>query len=116
MVKMDRNLQVMSERLENWAARITACRGSGMTVRAWCQENGFSEKTYYYWQRRLFHALSEQQQPIRQPAFVEIAPTQNVRPSGGVAVTVRIAGAEADIYSGADAVTTETVLRVLKSC
>ena len=115
---MDQNLKVMSkqERLENWAARITACRGSGMTVRAWCQENGFSEKTYYYWQRRLFQALSEQQQAPQQPAFVEITSTPNVRPSGGAAVTVRIAGAEADIYSGADAVTVETVLRILKSC
>ena len=74
---MDQNLKVMSkqERLENWAARITACRGSGMTVRAWCQENGFSEKTYYYWQRRLFQALSEQQQAAQQPAFVEITST-----------------------------------------
>ena len=53
---MEQSLQVMSkqERLENWTARITACRSSGMTVRAWCQENGLSEKTYYYWQRRLF--------------------------------------------------------------
>lgn len=48
------------ERLENWTARIMACRSSGMTVRAWCQENGLSEKTYYYWQRRLFQTLSEQ--------------------------------------------------------
>ena len=89
---MDQNLKVMSkqERLENWAARITACR--------------------------LFQALSEQQQAAQQPAFVEITSTPNVRPSGGAAVTVRIAGAEADIYSGADAVTVETVLRILKSC
>ena len=76
----------------------------------------FSEKTYYYWQRRLFQALSEQQQATQQPAFVEITSTPNVRPSGGAAVTVRIVGAEADIYSGADAVTVETVLRILKSC
>lgn len=64
MVKMEQSLQVMSkqERLENWTARIIACRSSGMTVRAWCQENGLSEKTYYYWQRRLFQVLSEQQQ------------------------------------------------------
>ena len=87
-----------------------------MTVRAWCQENGLSEKAYYYWQRRLFQTLSEQQQAIRQPAFAEITPTPNVRPSGGVAITVRISGAEADIHSGADAATVETVLRILKSC
>ena len=61
MVYVEQSLQVMSkqERLANWAARIMACRGSGMTVRAWCQENGISEKTYYYWQRRLFQTLSE---------------------------------------------------------
>lgn len=91
-----------------------ACRSSGMTVRSWCQENGLSEKTYYYWQRRLFQTLSEQQQAIRQLSFAEITP--NVQPSGGVAVIVRISGAEADICNGADAATVETVLRILKSC
>ena len=115
---MEQSLQVMSkqERLENWTARIIACRSSGMTVRDWCQENGLSEKTYYYWQRRLFQTLSEQQQVIQQPAFAEITPTPNVRPSSGVAVTIRIPGVEAEIYNGADAATVETVLRILKSC
>ena len=114
--KMEQSLQVMSkqERLENWTARIMACRSSGMTVRAWCRENGLSEKTYYYWQRRLFQALSEQQ-TVHQTAFAEVTPPQLVC-SGKVAVTVRIAGAEADIHSGADAATVETVLRILKSC
>ena len=57
---MEQSLQVMSkqERLENWTARIMACRSSGMTVRAWCRENGLSEKTYYYWQRRLFDLVA----------------------------------------------------------
>ena len=87
------------ERLENWTSRIMACRGSGMTVRAWCQENGLSEKTYYYWQRRLFQTLSEQQAGT---AFAEIKTPRPVC-SGNVAVTVRIDGAEADIHSGADA-------------
>lgn len=116
---MEQSLQVMSkqERLENWTARIMACRSSGMTVRAWCQENGLSEKTYYYWQRRLFQALAgQQQQTIQQPAFAEITPAPNGRPSGGVAVTVRISGVEADIHNGADADAVETVLRILKLC
>ena len=113
---MEQSLQVMSkqERLENWTARIMACRSSGMTVRAWCQENGLSEKTYYYWQRRLFQTLSEQQ-GAHKTAFAEVTPPQPVC-SGHVAVTVRIAGAEADIHSGADTATVETVLRLLKSC
>ncbi len=47
--------------------------------------------------------------------FADVTPK---RPSsaGSVAVTVRIAGAEMDIHSGADAAIVETVLRVLKSC
>lgn len=57
---MGQSLQALSkqERLEQWSGKIAACRGSGMTVRAWCQERGISEKTYYYWQRRLFQELT----------------------------------------------------------
>ena len=111
---MEQSLQVMSsqERLENWTTRIMACRSSGMTVRAWCRENGLSEKTYYYWQRRLFQTLSEQK-TVYKTAFAEVTPPVC---SGNVAVTVRIAGAVADIHPGADAATVETVLRILKSC
>ena len=47
--------------------------------------------------------------------FAEVTPVKPVR-CGNVAVTVRIAGAEADIHSGADAATVETVLRILKLC
>ena len=93
-----------------------ARRSSGMTVRAWCQENGLSEKTYYYWQKRLFQTLSEQQQKKQQPFFAEIIPAHHVLPPIRAVGTVRASGMKADIYSGADAVTVETVLRILKSC
>ena len=56
--------------------------------------------------------MAQAQQEV---SFAEVTPIQIVR-SGNVAVTVRIAGAEADIHSGADASTVETVLRILKSC
>ena len=82
----------------------------------WCQENSLSEKTYYYWQRRLFQVLSEQRQTTGQPAVAEITPAPNIRSSGGVAVTVRISGVEADIHNGADAAAVETVLRIIMSC
>ena len=44
-----------------------------------------------------------------------MTPVQPVR-CGNVAVTVHIAGAEADIHSGAEAATVETVLQIMKSC
>ena len=56
--------------------------------------------------------MAQAQQEI---LFAEVTPEQHIRPDG-IAATVRIAGAEADIHNGADAATVETVLRVLKSC
>ena len=81
------------------------------TVKDWCKESGISGQTYYRWQKRLFE-MARQQQEGR---FAEITPDR-VEHVDGIAVTVRGAGAEVDIRSGADAVTMETVLRVLKSC
>ena len=98
-------------KLALWAGRISECRNSGQNVKAWCRENGVCEQTYYKWQKRLFE-MAQAQQEVQ---FAEVTPVQPVR-SGDVAVTVRIAGAEADIHSGADSATVETVLRILKSC
>ena len=110
---MSKDLQTFNEqnKLALWAGRISECRNSGQNVKTWCRENGVCEQTYYKWQKRLF----EMAQAQHEVQFAEVTPVQSVR-SGNVAVIVRIAGAEADICSGADAATVETVLRILKSC
>ena len=110
---MSRELRTINQqnKLALWAGRISECRNSGMAVKTWCRENGICEQTYYRWQKRLFE-MAKAQQEVQ---FAEVTPVQPIC-SGNVAVTVRIAGAEADIHSGADAATVETVLRFLKSC
>lgn len=110
---MSRELQTMNQqnKLALWTGRIRSCRNSGQTVTVWCKENGICEQTYYRWQKRLVEMAKVQQEM----QFAEVTPVQTVRP-GNVAETVRIAGTEADIHSGADAATVETVLRILKSC
>ena len=110
---MNKDLQTLNgqNRLALWAGRISECRSSGQSVKVWCAENGINEQTYYKWQRRLFE-MAQAQQEVQ---FAEVTPVRPVT-CGNVAVTVRIAGAEADIHSGADAATVETVLRILKSC
>ena len=110
---VSRELQTMNQqnKLALWAGRISECRSSGQNVKVWCKENGICEQTYYRWQKRLFE-MAKAQQEVR---FAEVTPVQPIR-DRNVAVTVRIAGAEADIHSGADAGTVETVLRFLKSC
>lgn len=114
---MEQSLQAMSRqvRLEQWSGKIAACHGSGMTIRAWCQEKGISEKTYYYWQRRLFQELTNAQP--QSSGFVEGTPRKTkTESSGQLAVRIRIADTEAEVYNGADAATLEAVLWALRSC
>ena len=42
-------------RLEQWAAIITQCqnRPAGQTAKEWLADNNISEKTYYYWLRKI---------------------------------------------------------------
>ena len=110
---MGKDLQTLNgqNKLALWAGRISECRNSGQNVKAWGRENGVCEQTYYKWQKRLFE-MAQAQQEVH---FAEVTPVRPVT-CGNVAVTVRIAGAEADIHSRADAATVEMVLRFLKSC
>jgi len=110
---MNSGLQVYNEqnKLAQWAQVVAQCRDSGLSVRQWCQEHGVNVSSYYKWQRKVYAAAKAQQER----RFVEVTPEQPVA-VGGVAVTIRIAGAEAEIHNGADAATVETVLRILKSC
>ena len=109
---MARGLSVVNQKqkLSEWAERVSACRSSGSSVRAWCQENGVSEHTYYRWQRRLYDLA--QTEP--EERFAEITPQR--QPAGGIAVTVQLGNMELAVYNGADAGTVEAVLRAVKSC
>ena len=110
---MSSALQKLNEnnKVSEWAARITECRNSGLSVREWCETNHLCTQTYYRWQRRLFE-MAQAQQEVQ---FAEVTPATAIR-SSSIAVTVRIGGNEADICNGADAATVEMVLRILKSC
>ena len=73
-------------RCEQWSRLINDCLASGQSKKTWCQENGVSEKAFYYWQRILRNeAYIEMKQlpasaPVTLPsepsvAFVELKPT-----------------------------------------
>ena len=40
-------------RLSEWRSLIIQRSNSGQSIRAWCEENGFTEQQYYYWLRRV---------------------------------------------------------------
>ena len=43
---------------QEWSMSIQECRGSGLSVRAWCRQEGINAATYYRWERELL-ALAE---------------------------------------------------------
>ena len=99
-------------KLALWAARISECRNSGLSVKNWCKENGVGEQTYYKWQSRVF-ALANAQ---HESQFAEVTPLSAGQGKSLVAITVHGAGMAADIHNGADPATVESVLRILKLC
>ena len=40
-------------RFANWEQLIVAANSSGLRKREWCLQNGISEKSFYYWQRKV---------------------------------------------------------------
>lgn len=94
-------------KLEAWSKRIFACRDSGQNVQNWCRDNNICEAHFTNGEKSVEIVSHEP------TYFAEVMPLV-IRST--VAVTVRIAGVEVDIYSGVDAETVETVLRILRSC
>ena len=47
-------------RLQEWSARVAECRSSGISVKAWCAEQGIAVKTYYNWEKQIVKAATQQ--------------------------------------------------------
>ena len=61
---MEDILQVREEyRLQQWGQIVQQCRESGLSNRDFCRKNGITEKTYYYWLRKLRMAAASQEVP-----------------------------------------------------
>jgi hypothetical protein len=114
-------------RLQQWIGIIKECRGSGKSVRSWCEENGISEKSYFYWQRRIREAACQeltthQEQQVKKaepsqanaPAFAECRIPEDY-PVGVTAVTIRLNGAVVEIHHGAETSVVESILHALRA-
>ena len=106
---MDKSLQTLNsqQKISVWSERIAACRSSGVSVRAWCEENGISTASYYKWQKKLFHLAAQSS-----PQFAEVC----IAPTAKISATVHLGNISVDIHSGADAETTAMLLRILQPC
>ena len=77
------------------------------------QENEISEKTYYYWQRRLYQQMMSAAERID---FAEIPRGIQTGQSTGTAAKVSLSGATIEVYPGADAQMIQTILQTLQPC
>ena len=65
-------------RIANWRSIIEQCqaRPEGQSAKQWLADNGISEKTYYYWQRKV---RQETYALIRQDAVSPAMPTSGTQ-------------------------------------
>jgi len=63
--------RVNVRRREEWDSLIAAQKRSGLSVKQFCAERGFTEQSFYFWRKRL-----RQQTPMRF-ALVETGPQQS---------------------------------------
>ncbi len=108
---MERGLQKVDQhsRLVEWSRRVEACRSSGQRVSKWCAEHDIPVSAYYSRQRKVFRAVSAE----NEVCFAEIP----VRPANaGTVASIQCGELRVDIYAGAEAETIESIIRVLRSC
>jgi len=52
-------MDAMQARAQTWQRRLEDQLASGQSIAVWCRNNGCSRQTFYRWQARLGHGLSE---------------------------------------------------------
>lgn len=116
---MDKVTQVKTHlRLEQWKKLISECQNSGMTVRAWCVQNGFKEQSYYYYLKKIREqAIKDLPVPMKEEKPVVFQklevqpPVQNTK----AAVIIRLPNAILEINEGASQQTVQAVLLALQN-
>lgn len=93
--------------MEMWKQIIQDYQKSGLSNKAYCQQKGISEKTHYYWLRKLRTAAVEQ----AAPQIVELE-REKERPAE--VLYIRYRGAELTLSTETDIEAIASVLRSLQ--
>jgi hypothetical protein len=65
--------------MEQWQQRIMDCQQSGMSIKAWCQENGVATSSYYHYLRKIRENMLQEKQ---------IVPLELPKPSSSPAIRI----------------------------
>ena len=93
--------------METWRQIIQDCQKSGLSNKAYCQQQGISEKTYDYWLRKLRTAAVEQAAPQLMEPEPEVDDRTEV-------LYIRYRGAELTLPAETDIEAVAAVLRSLQ--
>ena len=96
-------------RAQNWAMVIQECNSSGLSNREFCRQRGISEKTYYYWLRKLRSQMAELTAPQLVPLDPAPVPIQDD------VLQIQYRGAELKLPAGVDMDAVAALLRSLQS-
>ena len=95
------------DRAQTWAMLIQECNNSGLTKREFCQQRGISEKSFYYWLRKLRSQMAE----ATEPQLVQLDPISVAED----VLQIRYRGAELKLPSGVDIEAVAVLLRSLQA-
>ena len=101
--------RTVNPKADEWAERIAAQRGSGMSVKQFCKEHGLTEYSFYAWRKRL-----QEKGPVRF-ALVERSARRQERTVEAVLELVLATGERLRIGAGVDTATLRTVLDILRA-
>ena len=94
-------------RIQQWAVLIQECSASGLTNKEFCRHRGISEKSFYYWQRKLRQQIVE----ATSPQLVQLEP----QPETEDLLQIRFRGAELRLPGGVDLEAVAALLRSIQS-
>ena len=94
-------------RCKQWTQIINNCLASGQSKKQWCRDNGISEKSFYYWQRKLRTRIAESASPQLVPLEPPAPPEEQLY--------IQYRGAELKLPDRVDMDAVAAILRSLQS-
>ena len=94
-------------RSQTWAMLIQECSNSGLTKRDFCRRRGISEKSFYYWLRKLRSQMTEAAGPQIVPLGSPVISTEILQ--------IQYRGAELKLPADVDVEAVAALLRSIQS-
>ena len=94
-------------RAQQWAMQIKECNSSGLTKRAFCRQRGISEKSFYYWLRKMRSQAAE----AAAPHLVQLEPISQTEDM----LQIQYRGAELKLPGSVDLDAVAALLRSIQS-